>query len=172
MTSEARLRAMVPSAYLRVFQPLDAFDREEQLRWERYLVEHTRVAGRPAKYLDRARDRLGVIVPVDGENAEVRVVEGRTYVSPWRMRMRVLAAAVAFREARPVELADRFLSKKDARRASRELTKLRRRDPNAVAFCHESPWHVPIRWFVLFRDEERWLGEDEHGRWRLRYRTT
>jgi hypothetical protein len=172
MAPDARLRAMVPSAYLRVFQPLDAFDREEQIAWERYLVDQVPVHGRSARYVDRAREGLGVIVPAEGEHAEIRVVDGRTYLSPWRMRMRVLAAAVAFREARPVELSERFLSKKDARRAARELTRMRRRDPHAVAFCHESPWHVPIRWFVLFQDDERWLGEDEHGRLRLRYRTT
>ena len=130
------------------------------------------VPGRRQRYLDHSQDGLGIIAPADGEHAEVRVVDGRTYVSPWRMRMRVLAAALAFRDAKPVELADRFLSKKDAKRVARELGRLRRRDPLAVAFCHQSPWHVPIRWFVLFVDGERWLGEDEHGQLRLRYRTT
>jgi hypothetical protein len=163
---------VVPSAYLRVFQPLDAFEREEQLRWERYLLQHARVPGRRLRYVDHVRDGLGVIAPADGEHAEVRVVDGRTYISPWRMRMRVLAAALAFREAKPLELADRFLSKRDGKRAARELTRLRRRDPHSVAFCHQSPWHVPIRWFALFADEERRLGDDEHGRLRLRYRTT
>ena len=38
----ARLPAMVPSAYLRVFQPLDAFDAEEQAHWERYLLQGAR----------------------------------------------------------------------------------------------------------------------------------
>jgi len=163
---------VVPSAFLRVFQPLDAFERQEQLRWERYLLEHTPLPPGRARYLDRSKDGLGVIAPADGEGAEVRVVDGRTYLSPWRLRMRVLAAALAFRETPPIELADRFLSKKDGRRAARELTRLRRRDPHAVAFCHQSPWHVPIRWFALFADGERWLGEDEHGRLRLRYRTS
>jgi hypothetical protein len=163
---------MVPSAYLRVFQPLDAFEREEQLRWERYLVSNRWVPGSPRRYLDHAQGGLGVIASADGEHAEVRVVDGRTYVSPWRMRMRVLAAALAFRETQPIELSDRFLSKKDAKRVARELRRLRRRDPLAVAFCHQSPWHVPIRWFALFTDEERRLGDDEHGRLRLRYRTT
>ena len=41
-----------------------------------------------------------------------------------------------------------------------------------MAFVHQSPWHVPIRWFVLFHDAERWLGEDEYGHTRLRYRTS
>jgi hypothetical protein len=168
----ARLRDVVPSAFLRVFQPLDAFDREEQLRWERYLLTNRWVPDRRARYLDHSQDGLGIIAPADGEHAEVRVVDGRTYVSPWRLRMRVLAAALAFRETKPIELADRFLSKKDGKRVARELTRLRRRDPLAVAFCHQSPWHIPIRWFVLFVDGERWLGEDEHGRLRLRYRTT
>src|SRR5918995_7254041 len=172
MHSVAKLPEMVPSAYLRVFQPLDAFEGEEQLRWERYLVSNRMSPRSPRRYRDHAKGGLGLIAPADGDHAEVRVVDGRTYMSPWRMRMRVLAAAVAFREVRPVELAERFLSKKDARRAARELTRLRRRDPQAVSFCHESPWHVPIRWFVLFQDDERRLGEDEHGRLRLRYRTT
>jgi hypothetical protein len=172
MHSVARLPEMVPSAYLRVFQPLDAFEGEEQLRWERYLVSNRWVPGSPRRYRDHAKGGLGLIAPADGDHAEVRVVDGRTYVSPWRMRMRVLAAGLAFRETRPIELSERFLSKKDAKRVARELKRLRRRDPLAVAFCHQSPWHVPIRWFALFADEERWLGEDEHERLRLRYRTT
>jgi len=163
---------MVPSAYLRVFQPLDAFEGEEQLRWERYLVSNRWMPGSPRRYRDHAKGGLGLIAPADGDHAEVRVVDGRTYVSPWRMRMRVLAAGLAFRETRPIELSERFLSKKDAKRVARELRRLRRRDPLAVAFCHQSPWHVPIRWFALFVDEERRLGEDEHGQLRLRYRTT
>lgn len=172
MPSVARLPEMVPSAYLRVFQPLDAFEGEEQLRWERYLVSNRWGPGSPRRYRDHAKGGLGLIAPADGDHAEVRVVDGRTYVSPWRMRMRVLAAGLAFRETRPIELSERFLSKKDAKRVARELRRLRRRDPLAVAFCHQSPWHVPIRWFALFADEERWLGEDEHGQLRLRYRTT
>ena len=38
----ARLRDVVPSAYLRVFQPLDGFERQEQIHWERYLIEGAR----------------------------------------------------------------------------------------------------------------------------------
>ena len=112
---------MVPSAYLRVFQPLDAFEGEEQLRWERYLVSNRWMPGSPRRYRDHAKGGLGLIAPADGDHAEVRVVDGRTYVSPWRMRMRVLAAGLAFRETRPIELSERFLSKKDAKRVAREL---------------------------------------------------
>ena len=164
---------MVPSSYLRVYQPLDAFERGEQLHWERFLLHGgAPVPGRP-RYADHHTvGRLGVLAPSDADAAEIMHLEGRTLVSPRRMRMRVLAAMVSFREAQPLELWEQFVPKKDGKRAARDLSRLRRRDPSAVAFCHQSPWHVPIRWFVLFRDDERELVEDERGHWRLRYRTT
>jgi hypothetical protein len=173
MAQFARLRDVVPSAYLRVFQPLDAFERQEQLHWERYLLDGARSSSLRPRYADRPTSGgLGVIAPEDGEHAEVRVVDGRTFVSPWRIRLRVLAALLSFAESAPLELSERYVAKQDVRRANRELARLRRRDPRAVAFVHQSPWHVPIRWFVLFEDGDRWLGEDEYGRSRLRYRTT
>jgi hypothetical protein len=173
MAQFARLRDVVPSAYLRVFQPLDAFERQEQLHWERYLLDGARSSSLRPRYADRPTSGgLGVIAPTDGEHAEVRVVDGRTFVSPWRIRLRVLAALLSFAESAPLELSERYVAKQDVRRANRELARLRRRDPRAVAFVHQSPWHVPIRWFVLFEDGDRWLGEDEYGRSRLRYRTT
>jgi hypothetical protein len=166
-----RLGSMVPSAYLRVFQPLDAFERQEQLHWERHLLEGRSSLPRAPRYVDRSTlGRLGLLAPAGPEQADVIVVDGRTYVSPWRMRLRVLTAVLSLREARTLELWEEFVPKRDARRAARDLARLRRRRPDSVAFCHQSPWHVPTRWFVLFRDEERWLGEEE-GRLRLRYRT-
>jgi hypothetical protein len=164
---------VIPAAYLRVFQPLDAFEREEQRHWERYLDERARAGVVPPAYRDRQTAAgLGFLAPVGPERAEVRVVGGVTYLSPWRLRMRVLAAILAFREARPMELWDRMVPKHVARRAARELRTIRRHSPRAVSFVHESLWHVPIRWFVLFRDEERRLDLDPEGRLRLRYRTT
>ncbi|MDH4112809.1 MAG: hypothetical protein OEV60_09055 [Actinomycetota bacterium] len=164
---------MVPSAYLRVYQPLDRFERAEQLHWERFLLHGPEIASIRPRYADRQTvGRLGVLAPADSDSADVLHVGGRTLISPRRMRMRVLAAMVSFREAQPIELWEQFVPKKDGRRAARDLARLRRRDPNAVSFCHQSPWHVPVRWFVLFRDEERELTEDPYGRWRLRYRTS
>jgi len=115
---------------------------------------------------------LGLLAPFGAEHAEVRVVDGRTYVSPMRLRLRILAAMLSFREAQPMELWEQFVPKKEARRAARDLARFRRHDPSAVPFCHQSPWHVPIRWFVLFRDEERRLTTDEAGGIHLHYRTT
>jgi hypothetical protein len=164
---------VVPSAFLRVYQPLDAFERQEQLHWERYLVDRRRDGDPARRYVDRpTTGGLGLLAPAGGEHADVLVHDGRTYLSPWRMRMRVLAAMLAFRETAPMELWDEIVPKKEGKRAARELKRFRRRDPRSVAYIHQSPWHVPIRWFVLVDDAERWLGEDRRGRNRLRYRTT
>jgi hypothetical protein len=156
-----------------VFQPLDAFERDEQLHWERYLLERTVTSSARPRYRDRVTvGKLGLLAPEAREHAEVRVVDGRTYLSPWRMQMRVLAAILSFRETEPMDLWDQFVPKRVGKRVAKELARVRRRDPTAVAFCHQSPWHVPIRWFVLFHDGERWLGEDEVGRTRMRYTTS
>ncbi len=164
---------MVPSASLRVFQPLEAFEASERAHWERYLLGRALSPHLVPRYADHAASgRLGYISPAEGEHADVRVVNGKTYVSPWRVRMRVLAAVVSFHEAKPLELADDFVPKSEAKRAAKQLGKLRRRDPWAVVFGHESPWHVPIRWFVFFDEAERRLADDEFGRARLRYQTT
>src|SRR5213592_3985972 len=164
---------MVPSAYLRAFQSLERFERDEQLHWERYLVERSaRTVARP-RYADRVTgEGLGMLAPAGREEAEVRVIEGRTFISPQRLRLRVLESIVEFRGSDPTELWDLIVPKKEARRARRQLTRHRRRDPHMRTFVHQSPWHVPIRWFALFRDDERRLGEDEQGRMRMRYRAS
>src|SRR5215471_17195008 len=122
---------MVPSAYLRVFQSLERFERDEQLHWERYLVQRTgRVVARP-RYADRVTgDGLGLLAPAGREEAEVRVIDGRTFVSPHRLRLRVLEAIVEFRGSEPIELWDVVVPKKEARRARRQLARHRRRDPH------------------------------------------
>src|SRR5262245_43818318 len=146
---------MVPVAFLRVFQPLESFGPAEQRRWERYLADG---AARPVRRRwsqHVTSGKLGVLAPADGEHADIRIVDGRTYVCPWRTRMRVLAGLLSIREADELELGEAFVPKKEASRARRELRRLRRRDPDAISFIHQTAWHVPVRWFLFFEDRER-----------------
>jgi hypothetical protein len=48
---------------------------------------------------------------------------------------------------------------------------MRRRNPGDIASIMQSPWHVPVRWLVLFDDDERRL-EEAGGHHRLSYLTT
>jgi hypothetical protein len=162
---------VVPCALLRVYQPLDAFSAEEQARWERYLLAGAPRPVRPV-YRDRPTgDGLGLLELAGEEGAEVRLADGTTFISPWRTRIRVLESLLALRGTVPFEGAEDLAGDHEIRRAGRELARLRRKDPNTNAFVQESPWHVPVRWFLLFGDDERRLRE-EHGRFRLSYLTT
>lgn len=163
---------MIPTAFLRVYQPLDAFERDEQRHWERYLLDRLPAPLPRQRYHDLPGEGgLGLLTPALEEHADVLVHEGRTYVSPRRIRMRVLASILTFNEEKPLELWDQYLAKGVVKKARRDLKRLRRRDPSAITFVQQSSWHVPIRWFAFFDDDERWIGEDGFGRTRLRYRT-
>jgi hypothetical protein len=162
---------MVPSAYLRVFQPLDGFERGEQLHWERWLITNRRDRGVRA-FADRSTEPgVGILAPGGPETADVRVFDGRTYLAPHRMRLRVLSSLAAPPDELNQDLWPMVVPKKEARRARGELNRLHRRDPHAVPFVRQSAWHVPLRWFVLFRPEERTIADDERAQLRLRYRT-
>ena len=129
------------------------------------------IAERP-RYVDLPTPAgLGFVHPAGDDTAHVKVVEGTYYVCPERIRLRVLAGLVAFRDAAPFEGSGAFLSASQARRARRQLGRLRRRNPWQVATIMRSPWHVPVRWFVLFDGDERRLAETA-GRHHLSYLTT
>jgi hypothetical protein len=163
---------VVPSAELRVFQPLEVFPAAERAHWERFIVGGGPLRARRMSFRQQVGEHgLGVLMPVEPDAASIRVVDGAYYVCPWRMRLRVLAAMLAFREAAPIEGAQHFVPDRQRRRAARELSRIRRREAGGISFIMQSPWHVPVRWFVLFEDEERRLEPLDEGH-RLRYRTT
>jgi hypothetical protein len=163
---------VVPSAELRVFQPLDAFPADERGYWERFIVGGGPLRPRRAAYRQEIGNHgLGVLLPTEPDAASIRVLDGAYYVCPWRTRLRVLAAILAFREAAPIDGAEEFVPDRMRRRLARELSRMRRRNPGLISFIMQSPWHVPVRWFVLFEDGERSLDPVGDGH-RLRYRTT
>jgi len=168
------LRDVFPCAYLRVYQPLEAFPLEERGHWERYIVSGG--GTRPVRAVYRQQftvpeGRLGLLSPVEGDHAEILFEDGVTYVCPWRTKLRLLASLLSLRESTAPEMVDALVTEAEARRAARELARLRRRGSTAVPFILQSPWHVPIRWFVLFEDDDRRLEEEGDG-FRLRYRTS
>jgi hypothetical protein len=166
------MAAVRGSASLRVFQPIDTFPDGERARWERYIVGREHQASSAPVYRQRraAGGRLGLLTS-EGDRAEVRLVDGRWFVCPSTTRLRVLAGLLSLRETVPGEVAEALVSEADARRAARELARIRRRDPNAVPTMLESAWHVPVRWFVLFDDGERRIVERPDGEYGAFYWT-
>lgn len=163
---------LIPCAYLRAFQPIEAFSTDERARWERYIVEEGHVNRAPTVYRQRAaRDpRFGLLVPDVEDHADILKLDEGYLVCPWHTRLRILTVLPEVRESFPDEVADSFLSEAEARRAAKEAVSVRRRT-GAVPFMMQSPWHVPIPWFALFDDEDRRLTETDSG-YRLSYLTT
>lgn len=161
---------MIASSYLRVFRPLDALPERERVAWERYIVqgEHLRPLDRVYRQR-RTNGRLGLLTREE-DRADVRLVAGRWYVCPWRTRLRVLASLLSLREQIASEVADALVPEDEARRAARELARIRRRDPGAVPTLLQSHFHVPVRWFALFGADERSLVQAD-GSYRIRYWT-
>jgi len=164
------MRPMVPCAYLRVFRPLDRLPEPERARWERFILAGGAPDARRPRYRELRQappTPFPFLEVVEDDFADVRLEDGRFYVCPWRTHLRALAGIVSLRDA-PEEEGDPLVSEADARRAARELARLRRHDPTQVPTMQQSAWHVPVRWFVLFEDAERRLTQagDE---WVIRY---
>ena len=126
------------TAYLRVYEPLDAFPGPERARWSARpedlrsagRLEH---AGRPGAVPPADRDGICDPPAYDGQSAYVRHFSGEVYLCPWRRRLRSWEAFSAVQGASPVLPAPP--------------------DPH----IRESNWHVPFPWFVPFVREERTL---------------
>jgi len=162
---------MIATAYLRVFLPLDAFPAAERARWSREIAEGPGDRPRRRSYRTSwTTGRLGVIV-AEEDRADVRLVDETWYVCPWRTRIRTLASLLSLRDSVPAEVAEALVPEVEARKAARELARIRRRHPGAVPTLLQSAWHVPVRWFALVSDEERRIEQRPDGGYRLSYRT-
>ncbi|MEJ3743022.1 hypothetical protein WEI85_07030 [Actinomycetes bacterium KLBMP 9797] len=168
------------ASYLRVYEPLTAFDRERQMFWRRYAREGRAVA--PAE--GPVRQRTAVIAALGAgwtrlpdlpDEAYVLEADDTLLVCPWNLRVRVAEAALSARDGVPSILADAFVPPVLAGQAKaivedwRSGAKVLER---GVPRVHEqiATWGVPLRWFVFVDDAERELVLRRDRR-ALRYRT-
>lgn len=168
------------ASYLRVYEPLAAFDRERQRYWRRYYLDGRAVA--PPEGVVRQRttvlEALGANwnrlpdLPDDGYVIET---DETLLICPWNLRIRVAEAALTARSEVPSALADAFVPAvfvglaqtvmDDWRSGSRVLER-------GLPRLHErtATWMLPLRWFAFFGPEERVLSLS-HDKRSLCYRT-
>ena len=161
------------AAYLRVYEPLAAFDRDEQRYWRRY-VQDGRAVG-PGEGPQRQRtavlEALGsgwTRLPTLPDEAYVLETDETLLVCPWSLRVRVAEAALNARDGVPQVIADAFVPPTFAGLARAVLEDWRA----GASRLHEqvATWGVPLRWFVFVDAKERQLSI-QGGRRVLRYRT-
>ncbi|MGW7415146.1 hypothetical protein [Streptomyces sp. NPDC054863] len=161
---------------LRVYEPLAAFPEPERTHWARY-ARRQELPGPQDELRCSLADLLPtppVVVPVhESGDAYVAEIDEVLVVCPWRTRLRGWLALAELEEQYPAPLLDAVLSPLLRRQAHADHERWRERNPDARPWIRTSVWHVPVRWFVLFGDEEREYvkasGEEAAV---LRYRTS
>jgi hypothetical protein len=173
----------VPSlfaSYLRVYEPLTAFDRDRQVFWRRYAREGRALGpvDGPVKQRTAVLEALGAgwtRLPDLPDEAYVLETGDTLLVCPWNLRLRVAEAALNARDGVPSVLADAFVPPVLAGQARAIVEDWRSGAKvleHGVPRVHEqiATWGVPLRWFVFVDLEEREIAL-EPGRRTLRYRT-
>jgi hypothetical protein len=173
----------VPSqfaAYLRVYEPLAAFDRDHQRYWRRYLDEGRAVgaAEGPGRQRVAVLEALGAgwtRLPQLPEEAYVLSTDNGALICPWNLRVRVAEAALMARDGVPAVLADAFVPPVLAGIARSVLSDFRgdaRILDHGLPRLHEhvATWGVPLRWFLFVDPAEREVSTAP-GHRTLRYRT-
>ena len=168
------------ASYLRVYEPLTAFDRDRQSYWRRYVSEGRAIAPLegPVRQRTAVIEALGAgwtRLPDLPDEAYVLEADDALLVCPWNLRIRVAEAALSARDGVPSVLADAFVPPILAGQAKAVVEDWRsgaRVLEHGVPRVHEqiATWGVPLRWFVLFEAGERHLVTEPERR-ALRYRT-
>ncbi|TDC80008.1 hypothetical protein E1193_18195 [Micromonospora sp. KC606] len=169
------------ASYLRVYEPLTAFDRDRQSYWRRYVREGRAVAplegpGRQRSSVIEALGAGWTRLPDLPDEAYVLEADDTLLVCPWNLRIRVAEAALSARDGVPPVLADAFVPPILAGQAKAAVDDWRsgaRVLEHGMPRLHEqtATWGVPLRWFVLFEAAERDLVINPSDRRALRYRT-
>ncbi|MTE19799.1 hypothetical protein F0L17_11860 [Streptomyces sp. TRM43335] len=159
--------AAVPYAsYLRVYEPLAAFPEPERSYWADY-ARRDRLPGAQDELRRSLVDLVPtppVVVPVrESTDAFVTEVDGVLCVCPWRTRLRGWQALAALGDELPASVLDAAVPPVVRREAMADYDRWRERNPDARPWIRTATWHVPVRWFVLFSDEEREYGKGSGG---------
>lgn len=168
------------ASYLRVYEPLSAFDKQSQVYWRRYVHDGRAVTPfeGPGRQRTAVLEALGASwtrLPDLPDDAYVMQSDETTLICPWNLRVRVAEAALEARDGVPPVLADAFVPPILAGLAKAVVSDW---NSGARVLEHGAPrqheqistWSVPLRWFVLVDAEDRELVLDPPRRV-LRYRT-
>ncbi|GAA2843318.1 hypothetical protein Acy02nite_67660 [Actinoplanes cyaneus] len=168
------------ASYLRIYEPLTAFDRERQVFWRRYAKEGRDLGPieGPVRQRTAVLEALGAgwtRLPDLPDEAYVLEWENSILVCPWNLRLRVAEAALNARDGVPAVLADAFVPPVLAGQAKAVVEDWRsgaRVLEQGVPRVHEqiATWGVPLRWFAFVDLEERDIALTGRRR-TLRYRT-
>lgn len=151
---------MVPASHLRIYRRIDASSLEER---DLDGTGLRRSEGAGWRHLDFGGHSLGILKRSDRAPALVKEIGGVKYFCPQGTRVQTLVGLLTARANFPLEVADAIVPEDAAALAAVELEKMGVEQPSLRAYMVTAPWHVPLRWFIAFDDEERSVVESPSG---------
>jgi hypothetical protein len=152
------------TAYLRVYQPLDAFPVSDRRYWEEYSTSPDRprrinaLAAEHAESLHRLIVTPPVVAPDrESGDAYLRRVDERLYVCPWQTRLRSWRAFAEFTDTMPASVGEAFVPAPAAERAEEDYRAWKGSGAQVRPGILSSNWTIPVAWFVPFEERERCL---------------
>lgn len=164
------------AAYLRVYEPLAAFEGEERTAWAEYA---RRAAARGDRLVVEHRRALaGVIAtpprPVPTEevrDAFVLDADGLLHVCPVQTRLRSWVALGELRDGLPDALLHAFVPPASLARADADHAAWGRAEKGTVLRILTATWAVPVQWFAPFAPGDRVAADEGTGELTVVHRT-
>ena len=151
---------MYPTPYvasLRVFEPLEAFDPVDRLRWQNLVANHDSREEEQRLALERIIFPQSPSARPDG--VHILDLDGARYISPWSTATRCWAALESFKGQFPPPLSHFFVSPALEEVITSGIDFIDERVPHTLS----ETWIIPPRWFYIFTPNEREIGSDHHG---------
>lgn len=151
---------MRPTPYvasLRVYEPIDAFEPAEQLRWQAIPITTSTGYDEQIRALRRLISSEPPALTADG--AHILEFEGKRYVAPWSTAARTWAALETFKDSMPQNVARFFVPSNVEEAILINSENVEDKVPHILT----ETWLIPPRWFSLFEPTERIRGHNQDG---------
>ncbi|GAA2037253.1 hypothetical protein GCM10009839_43080 [Catenulispora yoronensis] len=150
-------------AYLRVYEPLAAFPAGERTAWEGWLGRNPDGASLAHEQALALRALIAVppiAVPENEERVAYVMRAGEaTLLCPWQSRLRSWLALTELRAVHGDGGVRLYWPQAVLDRADSDYDRWWAEDPEALPHILTSSWQIPIRWLVLFGQEDGVAGE-------------
>lgn len=165
------------SCYLRVYEPLAAFDPIDRQAWRSYVEERGPVDRDELAVAEQEAALLSAIgpgwlpaMPRDrARHAYVLRTDDGPRICPVDASLRSWLALADLLDNGPDRLVELLLPAETRARIRVDLMRWRARNPDPVVHIRTATWRVPTVWFVAFHPAEREIGTGTYRT--LRYRT-
>ena len=151
---------MRPTPYvasLRIYEPLDSFDKLDQQSWAHLLITSPTGWDEQKRALTRVIKSEAPNAKPDG--AHLLELEGKRYIAPWSTTTRCWSALDDFKYSLPQPLIKFFIPQSIEDSIKSSAIEIE----DKISHILTSTWSIPPRWFALFQPDERLRGENEDG---------